>query len=94
MRVAVHQDDGTVFAYKVGKVIDGSHNVDLLTGTVTPVELIIDGLVQQASAEYPAHSVVVEHLVNGEWVSVDQAAPAPTAEPVAEAPSVEPTPQV
>jgi hypothetical protein len=68
-RVAVHQADGTVFAYKVGNVIDGSHNVDLLSGTVTPVEHVLAGLVAQAKAEYPEHEVQVEHLVDGTWVA-------------------------
>jgi hypothetical protein len=70
-RVAVHQSNGTVFAYKVGNVIDGHHNVDLLTGAVTPVEQIVAGLVKQAQTEYPHDSVVVENLQDGTWVPQD-----------------------
>jgi leucyl aminopeptidase (aminopeptidase T) len=70
MRVAVHQDDGTVFAYKVGNVIDGTHNHNLLTGEITPVEQVVQGLVTQAKSEYPQHKVLVEELIQGQWVEI------------------------
>lgn len=77
MRVAVHQDDGTVFAYKLGRIVDGQHNHNLVTGEITPIQNIIDGLVEQAKKEFPDSEVVVERLHdNGdetsEWRSVDE----------------------
>jgi hypothetical protein len=82
-RVAVHQANGTVFAYKVGNVIDGHHNVDLLTGAVTPVEQIVTGLVSQAQKEFPHDAIVVEELSGHDWVpqeSEDKSASAPKQE--------------
>ena len=75
MRVAVHTSD-SVFAYKLGDVIEGHHNLNVVTGELTPVDQLLAGLVAQAQAEYPNATVVVERLVpNGDdtssWVPVD-----------------------
>ena len=83
MRVAVHQSDGSVFAYRLGDLTEGHHNLNLVTGELTPIHEILQGLVSQAEKEYPDAKVVVEKLqprvsvVEGsvndehEWVSVE-----------------------
>lgn len=92
MRVAVHEPNGSVFAYKVGDVIDGHHNQDLLTGKITPIDEVLQGLAEQAQEEYPDAKVVIEKLVpkaasndaesadgddESEWQSVEEDAPEP-----------------
>lgn len=82
MRVAVYPDSdkqGTPFAYKLGRIVDGQHNHNIVTGETTPIEDVIKGLVEQANGEFPDATVVVEQLHdNGDgtssWRSIDEEA--------------------
>ena len=86
MRVAVHQSNGSVFAYRLGDVTEGHHNLNIVTGELTPIHEVLQGLVAQAENEYPDAKVVVEKLQprvsvaegsdndEQEWVSVESPA--------------------
>jgi hypothetical protein len=77
MRVTVHPNDGgTPFAYKLGNVVEGYHNLNILTGEITPINDLLQGLVKQAEEAFPDAEVVVERLKdNGDdtsaWVSAE-----------------------
>jgi hypothetical protein len=77
MRVAVHFPDGTVSAYRLGRIEDGRHNFFIHTGETIPIDEFVQGLVDQAKKEFPDADVVVERLVateNGEseWISAEE----------------------
>lgn len=76
MRVAVHTEDA-VFAYKLGDIIEGHHNLNVVTGEQTPISQLLAGLSTQAQIEYPDAKVVVEKLVDGTWIPVDEPTPTP-----------------
>lgn len=90
MRVAVHLEDGTVFAYRLGDIIEGHHNVNMITGEQAPISDVHDGLVKQAQAEFPDAKVVVEKLEVHDtdddgndiarWVSADEESPKETTD--------------
>jgi hypothetical protein len=91
MRVAIHFEDGSVAAYKLGRIVDGTHTDDLLTGKVTPITDIADALAEQAKAEYPEAEIVIERFKDngngtGSWVSVDKVDSPPVASKVIEGP--------
>ena len=77
MRVALHFPDGSIAAYKLGRIVDGTHTDDLLTGKVTPVTDIADALAEQAKTEHPEATVVLERWKdNGDgtssWIPVEE----------------------
>lgn len=78
MRVAVEHKDGSVSAYRFGRVIEGHHNLNVLTGEQHPVEDVLNALADQARREFPEAKVRIQKLVdNGDdtstWVDVDNA---------------------
>jgi len=64
MRVAVHFPDGSVAAYRLGRIVEGEHNVRLDTGETTPIAEFLGNLIDRAKAEYPEAEVLVERLVH------------------------------
>lgn len=73
MRVAVHFEDGSVAAYRHGRILDTHHPA---TGEPISRDEIAAALIKAAKKEYPKAEVVVERLHdNGdgtaEWVSED-----------------------
>jgi hypothetical protein len=70
MRVALYFPDGAVASYKLGRIVDGAHTTDILTGQTTSVQELAEALAEQAKAEYPQCQVKIEKWVdNGDETS-------------------------
>lgn len=73
---------GSKFAYRLGRIEDGVHNVLAHADERVPIDEFIAALVEKARAEFPGHDVAVERLVQksdsdeAEWVPVESEAAA------------------
>lgn len=83
MRVAIHFKDGSVAAYKLGRVEDGVHNSDILTGAVEPLDGFVDRLMKMAQDEFAGdpsvEEIVLEKMVMDDvvgdtstWIPVEE----------------------
>jgi hypothetical protein len=91
-RVAVHLPPGhphgepdrtVVVAYRLGRIREGQDNFLIHTGQTIPLEQFTQGLVDQATVEYPDATVVVERLVmdddgsdSAHWIPASEFDPA------------------